>query len=130
MGAMETSSIEGHQHFILTFLNPPIDNTKLGGYPQGMMFHGVMSGPEFLRSNIKRSHIRYLNVLIPTLQFGIISKIVRFGYLLHNFKKSTIQNHDPKDEVPKGGRPCRAKMRWYGATDAGLRDVRDNIRLW
>ena len=31
---------------------------------------------------------------------------------------------------PKEGRPCRAEVRWYGATDAGLRDVRDNVRLW
>ena len=75
-------------------------------------------------------HIRYLNVLIATLQFGIISKIVCFGYLLQNLKKSIIQNRDPKDEVPNGGRPCRAEVRWYGATNAGLRDVRDNIRLW
>ena len=27
-------------------------------------------------------------------------------------------------------RPCRAEIRWYGATDVGLRDVRDNVRLW
>jgi len=64
------------------------------------------------------------------LQFGIISKIVRVGYLLQNFKKSIIQNRDPKDEVPVGGHPCQAEVRWYGATDAGLRDVRDNIHLW
>jgi hypothetical protein len=89
--------------------------------------------------------IRHLNVLIPTLQFGLISKIVRIGYLLQNFKKAIIQNNEPcntaledesgdesevEDEVE---RPCRAEIRWYGehgATDAGLRDVRDNVRLW
>ena len=32
--------------------------------------------------------------------------------------------------MPEGGRPCRAEIRWCGATDAGLRDVRDNVRLW
>ena len=74
--------------------------------------------------------IRYLNVLIPTLQFGIISKIVRIGYLMQNFKKAIIQNKDPHEADPTGGRPCRAEIRWYGATDTGLRDVRDNIRLW
>ena len=74
--------------------------------------------------------IRYLNVLIPTLQFGIISKIVRIGYLMQNFKKAIIQNKDPHEAAPTGGRPCRAEIRWYGATDTGLRDVRDNIRLW
>ena len=71
-----------------------------------------------------------MNVLIPTLQFGIISKIVRVGYLLQNFKKSIIQNRDPKDEVPVGGRPCQAEVRWCGAMDAVLRDVWDNIYLW
>jgi len=29
-----------------------------------------------------------------------------------------------------GGRPCRAEIRWYGATDAGLCNICDNIRLW
>ena len=28
------------------------------------------------------------------------------------------------------GRPCRGEVRWYGATDDGLRDVRGDIRLW
>ena len=74
--------------------------------------------------------IRYLNVLIPTLQFGTISQIVRIGYLLQNFKKSIIQNRDPLEFVEEEGRPCRAEVRWYGATDAGLRDVRGNVRLW
>ena len=36
--------------------------------------------------------IRYLNVLIPCLQFGIILQVVQVGYLLQNFKKSIIQN--------------------------------------
>ena len=74
--------------------------------------------------------IRYLNVLIPCLQFGIISKIVRVGYLLQNFKKAIIQNNNPGVSLPEGGRPCRGEIRWYGATDAGLRDVRDNVWLW
>jgi len=39
--------------------------------------------------------IRYLNALIPTLQFPIISKVIRFGFLLQNFKKSIIQNNYP-----------------------------------
>lgn len=73
--------------------------------------------------------VRYLNNHIPCLQFGIISKIVRIGYLMQNFKRAIIQNNDP-GSAPGGGRPCRAEIRWYGATDAGLRDVRDNVRLW
>ena len=77
--------------------------------------------------------IRYLNVLIPCLQLGIVSKIVRVGYLLQNFKKAIIQHRPDEDQDESGdgaGRPCRAEVRWYGASDAGLRDVRDNIRLW
>ena len=74
--------------------------------------------------------IRYLNVLISTLQFGIISKIVRIGYLMQNFKKAIIQNRDPHKAATLGGRPCRAEIRWYSATDASLRNVCNNIRLW
>ena len=55
---------------------------------------------------------------------------MRLGYLLQNFKKAIIQNNNPGETVPEGGRPCRAEIRWCGATDAGLRDVRDNVRLW
>lgn len=74
--------------------------------------------------------IRMLNVLIPCNQFPIISKIVRIGYLLQNFKLAIIQDVNPADKTPEGGRPCRAEIRWYGASDVGLRDVRDNVRLW
>ena len=74
--------------------------------------------------------IRYLNVLIPCCQFPVISSVVRVGYLLQNFKKAIVQNRDPNEVPPEGGRPCRAEIRWYGATDAGLRDVRSNVRLW
>ena len=38
--------------------------------------------------------IRHLNVLIPYLQFGIISKVAWIGYLLQNFKKAVIQDRD------------------------------------
>ena len=69
-------------------------------------------------------------MLIPTLQFGIISKLVRFGYLLQNFKKAIIQNCKATTVEQQGGRPCRVEIRWCGATDVGLRDVRDNVNLW
>ena len=52
------------------------------------------------------------------------------GYLLQNFKRAIIQNRNPDEPTPAGGRPCRGEIRWYGATDAGLRDVRSNVRLW
>jgi len=77
-----------------------------------------------------KQQIRYLNVLIPTLQFGIVSKIVRIGYLMQNFKRAIIQNDDPGSKPPANGCPCRAEIRWYGGTDAGLKDVRNNVRLW
>ncbi|KAL7537895.1 hypothetical protein ACHAXR_008145 [Thalassiosira sp. AJA248-18] len=78
-----------------------------------------------------KMQIRFLNVLIPCHQFGVITKVVRIGYFMQNFKCAMIQNRDP--DVPdtiENVRPCRAEIRWYGATDIGLRDVRDNIRLW
>ena len=74
--------------------------------------------------------IRYFNVLISCLQFSIISQVVEIAYLLQNFKKSIIQNRDVDKTAPDKGRPCRVEVRWYGATDSGLRDVRDNVRLW
>ena len=74
--------------------------------------------------------MRLLNVLVPCNQFGIISKVVRVGYLLQNFKKAIIQNKDHNPQDAKRNRPCRAEIRWCGATDAGLVDVRENIRLW
>ena len=49
---------------------------------------------------------------------------------MQNFKKAIIQNRDPHKAATLGGRPCRAEIRWYRATYTGLRDVRNNIRLW
>ena len=74
--------------------------------------------------------ICYLNVLIPRLQFGTMSRIIRIGYLLQNFKKAIVQNKDPWHSAPEGGWPCRAEIQWYGTTDAGLWDVWGNVRLW
>ena len=71
--------------------------------------------------------------VVPCLQFGMISKIVRMGYLLQNFKCAIIQRRDPTAEenyMPEGGRPCKAEIRLYGATDAGLRDVRALTHAW
>ena len=77
-----------------------------------------------------KSQICWLNCLIPTLQFSIVSKIVLMGYLLQIVKKAIIQNRDPSKPTPSGCHPCRAEKRWYGATDTDLRVVRSNIRLW
>jgi len=78
-----------------------------------------------------KQQIRWLNnCLIPTLQFSIIFKIVFMGYLLQNFKKAVIQNHDASESTASSGHPCRTEICWYGATDADLRDVCSNVRLW
>ena len=55
-----------------------------------------------------------------------------FGYNFEFEKKKLppAKKTNPNEPTPSGGRPCRAEIRWYGATDAGLRDVRSNIRLW
>jgi hypothetical protein len=75
--------------------------------------------------------IRYLLGLARILQFGTISKVVRIGYLLQNFKRGMIQNNNYDTESsPVVGRPCRSEIRWYGAKDSGLRDVRDTPKLW
>jgi len=77
-----------------------------------------------------KGQIRLVHCLISRLQFPIIAKVVRMGYLLQNFKRAIIQNRDPNEPAPAGGRPCRAEIRCYGATGADLRDVHSNVRLW
>ena len=74
--------------------------------------------------------VRFLNGHIQVTQFSIISKIVRIGYLMQNFKKAIIQTRDSEPSSDTSGRPCRAEIRWYGGTDKGLSDVRNNVRLW
>ena len=75
--------------------------------------------------------MHYLNALIPCSQFGFISQIVRVGFLLQNFKKPIIQNRNPGSETGNHqGRPSRAEIRWYGATDEGLIDYRGSVGLW
>jgi hypothetical protein len=48
---------------------------------------------------------------------------------MQNFKPGYIHGHD-KSKPVKGGRPYRGEVRWYGATDNGLIDVRPNVLLW
>ena len=49
---------------------------------------------------------------------------------MQNFKKAIIQQRDPTDSAPKAKRHCRGAIRWYGKTDVGIIDVRDDVRLW
>ncbi len=78
-----------------------------------------------------KTDFRYLNALIPCNQYGIISMIVRIGFLLQNFKPPIIQHINPDDvSDTQEGRACRAEIRWHGATCPGLSDVRGSINLW
>ncbi len=51
------------------------------------------------------------------------------GYLLTNFRLPFIQERDDSTEFG-GGRPYKAEIRWYGASDEGLIDIRGEIGLW
>jgi hypothetical protein len=72
---------------------------------------------------------RYFNGTIPILQLGLAPKILRVCYLLQNFHPALIhgQSMEGTEDNP---RPCRAHIRWYGATDEGLADVRGVVNLW
>ena len=47
--------------------------------------------------------------------------------MLQNFKLEFIQE---RDDTTNNARPCKAEIRWYGATDDGLVDVRPMVDLW
>jgi hypothetical protein len=85
---------------------------------------------ENLNGSVK-SQIRYFHGPVQCVQFGSISKVVRIGFLMQNFKKAVIQNNNyATNGTANDKRPCRAAIRWYGRTDAGLRDVRGDVHLW
>ena len=52
--------------------------------------------------------------------------------LLRNKASSDSEDENESDAGNSSdvGRPCRAEVRWYGATDEGLRDERGNVRIW
>jgi len=52
--------------------------------------------------------------------------ICRSSYLLQNFKRGFIQQHDGETKE----RPCKAEIRWHGGEDDGLFDVRPLVDLW
>ena len=62
-------------------------------------------------------------------QIGLADLVFRSSYLMTNFKLGFIQERGDV-EGPAEGRPCKAEIRWYGATDEGLVDVRPSIELW
>ncbi|KAL7552028.1 hypothetical protein ACHAWF_017126 [Thalassiosira exigua] len=65
---------------------------------------------------------------IKIQQIGLADKIFHASFLLQNFKLPFIQGRD--DDAPQTDRPCLAEIRWYGATDDGLVDVRAEPELW
>eukprot|EP00978_Attheya_sp_CCMP212_P034848 scaffold148472_cov54-Attheya_sp.AAC.1 len=73
---------------------------------------------------------RFFNTPISILQFGLADLLFRVGYLIQNFKLGFIQERCPKEGEDSNGRPCRAEIRWHGATDIRLIDVRPNVDLW
>ncbi|KAL7537784.1 hypothetical protein ACHAXR_008075 [Thalassiosira sp. AJA248-18] len=62
-------------------------------------------------------------------QLGLADLIFRSSYLFQNFKLPFIQERAESGEK-KTGRPCKAKIRWYGGTDDGLIDIRPMVVMW
>ena len=54
--------------------------------------------------------------------------IFRASYLLTNFKLGFIQGRDERSESK--GRPCKCEIRYHGATDDGLVDIRPDVEMW
>ena len=74
-----------------------------------------------------KSSTNYFDSKIKVNQIGLADRIFRSGFLLQNFKLPFIQE---RCDTANAARPCKAKIRWYGATDDGLVDVRPNVEMW
>ena len=75
-----------------------------------------------------KEHTKCFDSKIQMNQIGLVDRIFRSSFLLQNFRLPFIQER--ADNAPTTGRPCKAKVRWYGATDDGLVDVRPEGELW
>jgi hypothetical protein len=71
--------------------------------------------------------IRCLNSVIPVLLLDLVSIIFRFAFLFQNFRVGFVIGNQKEGGE---GRPSRAAVRWLGATDEGLIDVRGLHHLW
>ena len=69
----------------------------------------------------------YFDGKIRVQQIGSADRFFRAGFLLQNFKLAFIQE---RGDTTNNDRPCKAEIRWYGATDGGLVDVRPMVDLW
>ena len=64
-------------------------------------------------------------------QVGLADLIFCSSYLMTNFKLGFIQERGESNNESGEGRPCKAEIRWHGATDEGLVDVRPSVvELW
>jgi len=75
----------------------------------------------------------YFNTPIALTQLGFAPILMRVCFLMQNFRPAYIHGvyvDDPESWQGRESRPCRGEIRWYGATDAGLVDVRGAVDLW
>jgi hypothetical protein len=49
---------------------------------------------------------------------------------LANLIRNQMGGDNSDDEPSDIGHPCRGEIRWYGATDVGLRDYRPDVHTW
>jgi hypothetical protein len=70
---------------------------------------------------------RWLNGEVPISQLSLLSLVIRTTFLMQNFRPGFVQG---REVTPEEGRPSRAEVRYYGATEDGLFDARENPELW
>ena len=65
---------------------------------------------------------RYFNGKVPINQMDLVSLLFRNGFLFQNFRVGFVIGNQSGSRG--SGRPCKGAVRWGGASDAGLIDVR------
>jgi hypothetical protein len=70
---------------------------------------------------------RWLNGEVPISMLGILSLFMRTKFLMQNCRPGFVQG---RVETPEEGRPSRAEVRYYDATEDGLFDAREFPELW
>jgi hypothetical protein len=71
---------------------------------------------------------RYFNSKIPINQMDLVSLLFRNGFLFQNFRVGFVIGNQSGSKG--SGRPCKGAVRWGGATDSGLIDVRGMPSVW
>jgi hypothetical protein len=73
----------------------------------------------------------YFKNTIPLVQLDLAPILMRICFLMQNFHPALIHGQSMVgDDQMRKERPCRAEIRWYGATDDGLVDIRPHIEWW